>query len=473
MNVNMKKMTAKVTLSTAVFALGLGVLPSTGVLDHTPLAVTQVDAATTKYKTKSDLNMRSGASVKHKVVTVVKKGKEVSYISKSGSWYKVKHGGKTGYVSSKYLTKVAPPKKATPKPKATPKATATATKYKTSANLNMRTGASTKYKKVTTIPKGKEVSYVSKSGSWYKVRYGSKSGYVSSAYLKKVSTAKPAPKPVAKPAPKPVAKPKPVVKNPATPKAVTATKYYTTADLNMRTGASTKYKKVTTVPKGKAVTYVSKSGTWYKVQYGGKSGYVSSSYLSKTAPKKAVAVKYSAPSTKTPGKYVDGVLIVNKKYSLPSNYNPGVNPTAQKAVNAMVSDAGKQGIYLNPFSTFRSYSRQTQLYNNYVRNYGKTQADRFSAKPGTSEHQTGLAFDFGGRNTSLWAEDAFANTTEAKWLANNAQKYGFVLRYPKGKEKVTGYMYEPWHFRYVGTDVATKVKASGKTLEEYFKVSGK
>ncbi|MCM3610469.1 D-alanyl-D-alanine carboxypeptidase family protein [Planococcus sp. MERTA32b] len=183
--------------------------------------------------------------------------------------------------------------------------------------------------------------------------------------------------------------------------------------------------------------------------------------------------KYPAPSTNTPGKYVSGILVVNKVYALPSNYNPGIIPVAQKGVNAMVSAAKKDGVYLSVISSFRSYSYQNTLYNNYVKRDGKAAADRYSARPGHSEHQTGLAFDFGGTNQYHWLESSFANTTEGKWLAANAHKYGFILRYPKNKESITGYMFEPWHFRYVGSGEAPKIKASGKTLEEYLNVRGK
>ncbi|MDG3044442.1 M15 family metallopeptidase [Bacillus sp. B6(2022)] len=111
---------------------------------------------------------------------------------------------------------------------------------------------------------------------------------------------------------------------------------------------------------------------------------------------------------------------------------------------------------LTAFSTFRSYDRQRVLYNNYVASHGKKQADRFSARPGYSEHQTGLAFDIGGVNSKHWAEDSFANTKEAKWLAKHAHEFGFIIRYPKGKEKVTGYQYEPWHLRYLGSKMRKK-----------------
>lgn len=245
-----------------------------------------------------------------------------------------------------------------------------------------------------------------------------------------------------------------------------AVKYETTDMLNLRTGAAVKYGVAAVIPKGRMVEYVSKNSSWFKVKYGTKTGWVNSAYL-----KKPGASDYPAPSVKTPGTYKSGVLVVNKKYGLPSNYNPGMNAIAQRSANAMLADAKKQGIDLQAISTYRSYSYQAQLYANYIEKYGQNEADRFAAKPGFSEHQTGLAFDFGGKNNNAnWLEGTFGNTKEGEWLAANAHKYGFILRYPKGKESITGYMYEPWHFRYIGGNIAAKVKASGLTLEEYLGV---
>ncbi|THE09323.1 hypothetical protein E1I69_22790 [Bacillus timonensis] len=169
--------------------------------------------------------------------------------------------------------------------------------------------------------------------------------------------------------------------------------------------------------------------------------------------------------------YVNGVLLVNKTHSLPSTYSPGENSTARAAFETMKRAAAKDGIVLEAFSTYRSYSYQGSLYNRYVARNGQAEADTFSARPGNSEHQTGLAFDIGGKNKGLWAEDEFANTAEAKWLANNAHHYGFILRYLKGKEHITGYIFEPWHYRYVGTELAPKIHQSGLTLEEYLGVN--
>lgn len=170
--------------------------------------------------------------------------------------------------------------------------------------------------------------------------------------------------------------------------------------------------------------------------------------------------------------YINGVIIANKKYPLPKNYAPGENKEARRAFDKMASDAKKQGFNLTAFSTYRSYEYQQTLYNRYVQKDGKVAADRYSARPGYSEHQTGLAFDIGevGKE-NLWLSERFGESEAGKWLVNNAHNYGFILRYPKGKENITGYMYESWHFRYLGVDLATKVKESGLTLEEYLKIN--
>lgn len=166
--------------------------------------------------------------------------------------------------------------------------------------------------------------------------------------------------------------------------------------------------------------------------------------------------------------YIDGVLIANKKHPLPSDFAPGENKEARAAFEDMAQDAKAAGFELVAFSTYRSYEYQETLYNNYVNRDGKENADRYSARPGYSEHQTGLAFDVGEKGKEdLWLTSEFGETAAGKWLVENAHKYGFILRYPEGKENITGYMYESWHFRYLGVDLATKVKESNLTLEEY------
>ena len=163
--------------------------------------------------------------------------------------------------------------------------------------------------------------------------------------------------------------------------------------------------------------------------------------------------------------YINGILIANKTYALPSTYNPGVDATANAALQKMFAAAKKDGLNMYVASGFRSYETQKQLYNNYVARDGVAEADRYSARPGHSEHQTGLAFDINRPDTS------FTGSAEAKWLAKNCHKYGFIIRYPQGKEHITGYMYESWHIRYLGVETAKAVYKSGLCLEEYLDIT--
>ncbi len=166
--------------------------------------------------------------------------------------------------------------------------------------------------------------------------------------------------------------------------------------------------------------------------------------------------------------YVNGILIANKTYSLPRDYNPGgLTAETMAAFNNMKAAAAKEGLNFWISSGFRSYNTQYNLYNNYVASYGQAAADTFSARAGHSEHQTGLAMDVN------YIEDWFGDTKEGKWLADNAHKYGFIIRYPKSKEAITGYKYEPWHIRYLGVDIATDVYNSGLCLEEYLNITSK
>ena len=166
--------------------------------------------------------------------------------------------------------------------------------------------------------------------------------------------------------------------------------------------------------------------------------------------------------------YKNGILIVNKKHPVPPGFGGGVNQTALAAVNRMISDMKAEGLSVDSTtSNYRSYSYQSTLYQNYVSAYGQASADTFSARPGYSEHQTGLAFDLrepGGGSL-------LTNSKATRWVAKNAHKYGLIVRYQSGKEWITGYQAEPWHVRYVG-DIATSIYNSGLSLEEYLGVSG-
>ncbi len=178
-------------------------------------------------------------------------------------------------------------------------------------------------------------------------------------------------------------------------------------------------------------------------------------------------VKVTVTETQAGLTYIDGILIVNKTYELPADYNPGVQPEAQAAFDRMQKAAWAEGLNIWIASGFRSYEYQSGLYDRYVNRSGKAEADRYSARPGHSEHQTGLAFDLNS------IENSFADTAEGKWVAEHCHEYGFIIRYPKGSESITGYIYEPWHIRYLGEEKAESVYNSGLTLEEYLGITSK
>lgn len=170
--------------------------------------------------------------------------------------------------------------------------------------------------------------------------------------------------------------------------------------------------------------------------------------------------------------YINGILLANKKYPLPSTYAPGVDQDAQNALNTMLIAAKKDGFDLVAFSGYRSFEYQTTLYSNYVNRDGVDAADRYSARPGYSEHQTGLAFDIGEKGKEdLWLTEEFGESPAGQWLVTHANEYGFILRFPKDKEHITGYMFESWHFRYVGVEIANEIKQREITLEEYLGVN--
>ena len=173
-------------------------------------------------------------------------------------------------------------------------------------------------------------------------------------------------------------------------------------------------------------------------------------------------------------------VLVNKFYYLDENYTPNkleeidnkYSVTRKYLVNvakisfeSLAKKASEEGLKIRAVSAYRNYSYQTTLYNNYVKQDGVENADKYSARPGFSEHQTGLAVDVDNKISSY---NNFENTKEFTWMKENAHKYGFILRYPKDKEYITGYIYEPWHYRYVGIDIATFIHKNNLTFEEYY-----
>ena len=163
--------------------------------------------------------------------------------------------------------------------------------------------------------------------------------------------------------------------------------------------------------------------------------------------------------------YVDGIMIANKTYTLPAGYDPGVQPEAADALAEMQAAAAKEGLSLYVVSGYRSYRSQETIYAGWANRDGTEKADTYSSRAGHSDHQTGYTFDL----NSL--EQSFAYTPEGIWLAEHCAEYGFIIRYPEGKEMYTGYIYEPWHVRYVGREKAKLITESGLSLEEYYGIS--
>lgn len=177
-------------------------------------------------------------------------------------------------------------------------------------------------------------------------------------------------------------------------------------------------------------------------------------------------------------------VVVNKGRKLPASYVPAdlVTPAvrirsgseaklradAARALEQMFSAAKSQGLTLMVTSAYRSYNYQRGIYSNYLKTQGQAYTDATSARPGHSEHQTGLAADISPGSRKCELDTCFADTPEGIWTAKNVHAYGFIIRYPEGKQEITGYSFEPWHLRYVGPELAQQINSSGKTLERFF-----
>lgn len=222
---------------------------------------------------------------------------------------------------------------------------------------------------------------------------------------------------------------------------------------NKMTNLYEKSEKVSTVleqiPNNAYVKYYSDQGDFSYVVYNGKKGYILKSDLSDI-------------ENKNQFKVIKGVLIVNSDYTLPSDYDPGIDEDARKSFTLMVNDANKDGVIIRSVSDYRSFEQQSKL---------EDVEDVKFVKAGSSEHQTGLAYDLIGEDYTLKYKLDFSKSKEYKWLMDNAYKYGFVLRYPEGKKDITGLSFAPWHFRYVGIDLAKILHDQNLTLEEYLKVA--
>lgn len=186
----------------------------------------------------------------------------------------------------------------------------------------------------------------------------------------------------------------------------------------------------------------------------------------------------------------DVLAVVNKSFSLPSDYEPEdltvpnvrfpfteddpkkqLRKEAADALEGLFSDADQVGLKLFAQSGFRSYDRQEAIFTANVDKHGEDHANTYSAKAGESEHQTGLVMDVTSEQVGFDLVTDFGDTEEGKWLAEHAHEYGFIIRYPEGKEEITKYQYEPWHLRYVGIKAATDIKEKEQTLEEYLGIN--
>ncbi|MDX5979925.1 M15 family metallopeptidase [Exiguobacterium profundum] len=183
---------------------------------------------------------------------------------------------------------------------------------------------------------------------------------------------------------------------------------------------------------------------------------------------------------------LDELILVNKQIALPADYQPSdlveanidfvdstvgerrmLRKEAAQAIEGLMKDAKVAGIDLKGTSAFRSYAYQVNLFNAYVERDGKEQAMKYSAPPGHSEHQTGLAIDVSSASVNYQLTQSLGETVEGKWLADHAHEYGFIIRYQKEFEEETGYMYEPWHLRYIGMEHAKQVHALNQPYDRY------
>ncbi len=203
--------------------------------------------------------------------------------------------------------------------------------------------------------------------------------------------------------------------------------------------------------------------------------------------KPEVTEKPFVPATEMDLESSSITVFVNKEYALPKDYVPEnlvtpnvkfnltyydertlMRPEAAKALEQLFTAAKEDNIILYGISAYRSYQRQTSIFKNNIVKKGKTYTLRYSAAPGTSEHQTGLAIDVSAESQGFKLDNNFANTPEGMWLEKNSYQYGYIIRYPEGDEDITGYAFEPWHIRYVGKDLAKYLYTNHMTLEEYY-----
>ena len=430
-------------------------------------------------RTTAVLNIRTGPSTGYRSLGLLDNGETVTVLENCGNgWYAVRTSSNTfGYCSGDYLrvtlgTSPAPQPEPTPQPSEPD--TATRWNGRTTAFVNLRSGPSTGYRIYLTVPLGDAITILDRSNSgWYRVQYGSYTGYMSSDYIDVLGAVQDAP--------------------PAEEDTATRWNGRTTAFVNLRSGPSTGYRIYLTVPLGDAITILDRSNSgWYRVQSGSYTGYMSSDYIQVLG-----AVEETPdPTVPTPPPagtvdVSDPLLLVNPWNAVPEDYavslvsigdGESVDQRCYGDLMQMLDDCAVYG-NAQPYvcSSYRTNDTQTRLYENkvdrliaqgYSPSDARTEAAKAVAIPGTSEHQLGLAVDIVDLRYQV-LDAGQEDTATQQWLMQNSWKYGFILRYPNDKTAVTGIIYEPWHYRYVGRENAKAIYESGLCLEEYLQAQGK
>ena len=428
-------------------------------------------------RTTAFVNLRSGPSTGYRIYLTVPLGDAITILDRSNSgWYRVQYGSYTGYMSSDYIDVLGTVQETPTTPSPEPDAD-TRWNGRTTAFVNLRSGPSTGYRIYLTVPLGDAITILDRSNAgWYRVQYGSYTGYMSSDYIDVLGA---------------------VEETPTTPSsepdADTRWNGRTTAFVNLRSGPSTGYRIYLTVPLGDAITILDRSNSgWYRVQYGSYTGYMSSDYIQVLG-----AVEETPdPTVPTPPPagtvdVSDPLLLVNPWNAVPEDYavslvsigdGESVDQRCYGDLMQMLDDCAVYG-NAQPYvcSSYRTNDTQTRLYQNkvdrliaqgYSPSDARTEAAKAVAIPGTSEHQLGLAVDIVDLRYQV-LDAGQEDTATQQWLMQNSWKYGFILRYPNDKTAVTGIIYEPWHYRYVGRENAKAIYESGLCLEEYLQAQGK
>jgi LAS superfamily LD-carboxypeptidase LdcB len=420
-------------------------------------------------RTTAALNFRTGAGTNHSIIRTLANGTNLTILSESNGWMNVRVGTQTGWVSAEWVRvttastpsapsapapSVSAPAPSVPAPAPSTPPSNSERQGQTTAALNFRTGAGTNHSIIRTLANGTNLTILSESNGWMNVRVGSQTGWVNAQWVRVTTTSTPS----------------------APPSSNNERQGQTTAALNFRTGASTSHSIIRTLANGTSLTILSESNGWMNVRVGSQTGWVNAQWVRVTANSN---VQFVADPHNI-------LVLVNQSNRLPSNFTPndlvvprlrnangGTNSTmtlrreAATQAEALFAAAGDAGHELMFISGFRTYELQTRLFNDFVRSHGLAQAERFSARPGHSEHQTGLALDVSARSVNGQLVQRFSTTAEGTWVRENAHRFGFIISYPEGREAETGFMYEPWHIRFVGVDAATRIHQNGWILEQF------